>query len=45
MSKKTLAMLVAEMVGTFVLAVVVLSVTRYGLPIFTALALQLPSVR
>lgn len=38
MSKKTLAMLVAEMVGTFVLAVVVLSVTRYGLPIFTALA-------
>lgn len=38
MSKKTLAMLVAEMFGTFVLAVVVLSVTRYGLPIFTALA-------
>lgn len=38
MSKKTLAMLVAEIVGTFVLATVVLSVTRYGLPIFTALA-------
>lgn len=38
MSKKTIAMLVAEAVGTFVLAVVVLSVTRYGLPIFTALA-------
>jgi glycerol uptake facilitator-like aquaporin len=38
MSKKTLAMLVAEAVGTFVLAAVVLSVTRYGLPIFTALA-------
>lgn len=38
MSKKTLAMLLAELVGTFVLAVVVLSITRYGLPIFTALA-------
>ncbi len=38
MTKKTLATLVAEIVGTFVLAVVVLSVTRYGLPIFTALA-------
>lgn len=38
MSKKTLAALVAELVGTFVLAIVVLSVTRYGLPIFTALA-------
>jgi aquaporin NIP len=36
MSKKSLAMLVAELVGTFVLAIVVLSVNRYGLPIFTA---------
>lgn len=38
MSKKTLAALVAELVGTFVLAIVVLSITRYGLPIFTAFA-------
>lgn len=38
MSKKALAMLVAELVGTFVLAIVVLSINRYGLPIFTAMA-------
>jgi glycerol uptake facilitator-like aquaporin len=38
MSKKALAMLVAELVGTFVLATVVLSINRYGLPIFTAMA-------
>ena len=31
-------MLVAELVGTFVLAIVVLSINRYGLPIFTAAA-------
>lgn len=38
MSKRKLAMLVAELVGTFVLAIVVLSINRYGLPIFTALS-------
>lgn len=38
MSKKTLAALVAELVGTFVLAIVILSISRYGLPIFTAFA-------
>lgn len=38
MSKRKLAALVAEVVGTFVLAIVVLSISRYGLPIFTALA-------
>ncbi len=38
MSKKTLAALTAELVGTFVLAIVVLSISRYGLPIFTAFA-------
>lgn len=38
MSKSPLSMLVAELVGTFVLAIVVLSINRYGLPIFTAMA-------
>ncbi len=38
MNKKRLAMLVAELIGTFALALVVLSVNRYGLPIFTSLA-------
>lgn len=38
MQKRKLAMLVAEMTGAFVLSVVVLSISRYGLPIFTALA-------
>lgn len=38
MNKKRLAMLVAELVGTFALAMVVLSINRYGLPIFTSLA-------
>ncbi len=38
MNKSPLSMLVAELVGTFVLAIVVLSVNRYGLPIFTALS-------
>lgn len=31
-------MLVAELLGTFVLAIVVLSINRYGLPIFTAMS-------
>lgn len=38
MSKSPLSMLVAELVGTFVLAIVVLSINRYGLPIFTAMS-------
>ena len=38
MTKTPLSMLVAELVGTFVLAIVVLSINRYGLPIFTALS-------
>lgn len=38
MSKSPLSMLVAELVGTFVLAMVILSINRYGLPIFTAMA-------
>lgn len=38
MNKSPLSMLVAELLGTFVLAIVVLSVNRYGLPIFTAMS-------
>ena len=38
MTKTPLSMLVAELVGTFVLAIVLLSINRYGLPIFTALS-------
>lgn len=38
MTKTPLSMLVAELVGTFVLAIVILSINRYGLPIFTAVS-------
>jgi glycerol uptake facilitator-like aquaporin len=38
MRQRQIAALVAEALGTFVLVVVVLNVTRYGLPLFTALA-------
>ncbi len=38
MKQRHIAALVAEALGTFVLVAVVLNVTRYGLPLFTALA-------
>lgn len=38
MKQRQVAALVAEFVGTFVLVAVVLNVTRYGLPFFTAMA-------
>jgi glycerol uptake facilitator-like aquaporin len=38
MKQRQIAALVAEALGTFVLVAVVLNVTRYGLPLFTAMA-------
>lgn len=38
MKQRHIAALVAEALGTFVLVAVVLNVTRYGLPLFTAMA-------
>jgi glycerol uptake facilitator-like aquaporin len=38
MNKRQIAALLAEFVGTFTLVLVVLNVSRYGLPLFTALA-------
>lgn len=38
MDKRKVAALLAEFIGTFTLVLVVLNVSRYGLPLFTALA-------